>query len=400
MKVLQINCVYKYGSTGKIMYDIHKCLLDKGHESVVVYGRGEKVNEEGVYKSSTELEGKIHSVFSRLFGVDFGYSPIATTNLIKIIKKEKPDIVHLQCMNGHFVNLYRLLDFLKSKKINTVLSLHAELMHTAGCAHAYDCEKWKTECYDCPQIKGDISKYFRDDAKHCFELMKNAYSNFNNLVVVGVSEWVTERAKQSAIFDSVKFKAIKNGIETDIFRPRDVSGLRKKMNIPEDKKILLHISPNISEKLKGINRVVELANRMNDYQFIVVGNNSNKISFPENVIILPHTYNQDELAEYYSLADCFLMTSSRETCPTVCLEAVACGCNVVGFDVGGVPETIPQEMGEVVEPFDMDSYEKAVRKWAGIKTPEEYINKLHFDLSREEMTRKYIEVYENLLNLS
>ena len=66
MKVLQVNCVYKLGSTGKIMYDIHKCLLDKGHESVVVYGRGEKVNEPGVYKSSTELEGKIHSAFSRM----------------------------------------------------------------------------------------------------------------------------------------------------------------------------------------------------------------------------------------------------------------------------------------------------------------------------------------------
>ena len=71
MKVLQINCVYKRGSTGKIMYDIHNCLLEKGYESVVVYGRGAKTHDAGVYKSSTELEGKMHSVFSRLFGVDF-----------------------------------------------------------------------------------------------------------------------------------------------------------------------------------------------------------------------------------------------------------------------------------------------------------------------------------------
>ena len=103
--------------------------------------------------------------------------------------------------------------------------------------------------------------------------------------------------------------------------------------------------------------------------------------------------------KFYSLADCFLMTSSRETCPTVCIESVTCGCNVVGFNVGGVPETIPQGMGEVVEPFDMDAYEKVVRKWADIKASEEYINKLHFDWAREEMTRKYIEVYKRLLNL-
>ena len=399
MKVLQINCVYKVGSTGKIMYDIHKCLLEKGYESVVVYGRGKKVDDVGVYKNSTELEGKVHSAFSRLFGVDFGYSPIATANLIRIIKKEKPDIVHLQCMNGHFVNLYRLLNFLKLNKINTVLSLHAELMHTAGCAHAYDCEKWKTQCCDCSQIKGHISKYFRDDAKHCFDLMKNACKDFENLTIVGVSEWVTNRAKQSAIYDSAEFTSIKNGIETDVFKPRDASALRKELNISKDKKILLHVSPKITDNLKGINRVIELANRMKDYQFIVVGDGSNKIEFPQNVITIPHTYNQKVLAEFYSLADCFLMTSSRETCPTVCIEAVTCGCNVVGFNVGGVIETIPQGMGEVVEPFDMDAYEKAVRKWADIKASEEYINKLHFDWAREEMTRKYIEVYKRLLNL-
>ena len=68
MKVLQVNCVYKVGSTGKIMYDIHKDLQITGYESAVVYGRGKKVVEPNVYKNSTELEGKIHSVFSRLFG--------------------------------------------------------------------------------------------------------------------------------------------------------------------------------------------------------------------------------------------------------------------------------------------------------------------------------------------
>ena len=52
------------------------------------------------------------------------------------------------------------LDYLKKNKIKTVISLHAELMHTAGCDHAYDCEKWKTQCCDCPRIKGYISKYF------------------------------------------------------------------------------------------------------------------------------------------------------------------------------------------------------------------------------------------------
>ena len=395
MKILQINCVYKIGSTGKIMNDIHQCLLKNGHESVVVYGRGKKINEPGVYKNSTELEGKIHSVFSRLFGVDFGYSPIATANIIRIIKKEKPDIVHLHCLNGHFVNVYRLIEFLKNSKIKTVLSLHAEIMHTAGCDHAHDCEKWKTQCCDCPRIKGYISKYFRDDAKHCYELMRSACKDFQNLTVVGVSEWITKRASQSPIFASAKFKTATNGIDIKTFNPSYSGDLRAKLNIPEDKKIILHVTPNFKSELKGGHYVIELANRMKDYQFIVVGGNSDTVPVPENVKTILHTNDQKELAEYYSMANCLVMTSSRETYPTVCLEATACGCNVVGFDVGGVPETIPVEMGETVTPFDMDAFEKAVRKWSQIKASDDYIKNVNSSLSRDKMTRKYLEVYKN-----
>ncbi len=397
MKVLQVNCVYQRGSTGKITYDIHNCLRAKGYESVVVYGRGAKVRDAGVYKSSTELEGKIHSVFSRLFGVDFGYSPLATANLFRIIKKEKPDIVHLQCLNGHFVNVYRLLTFLKKKKIKTVLSLHAEIMHTAGCQHAMACEKWKNECFGCTEIQGHISKYFRDDARHCYKLMKKACANFDNLTVVGVSEWITERAKPSPIFETARFETVINGIETDVFTPRDIMAAREKLNLPQNKKIILHVTPNVHDKEKGIQHVVDLAKRMPDYLFVVVGGTPKIQHLPENMVFIPVTYNQDKLAEYYSAADCFAMTSSRETCPTVCLEAAACGCTVVGFDTGGVKETIPEGMGEVVLPFDIDAFEQAVKKWSGIQAPQEIVQRLHSELSRECMTNKYIGIYKGLL---
>ena len=39
MKILHVNVVYAVGSTGKIVYDIHKSLIDKGYESIVLYGR-------------------------------------------------------------------------------------------------------------------------------------------------------------------------------------------------------------------------------------------------------------------------------------------------------------------------------------------------------------------------
>ena len=47
-KVLQINSVYDYGSTGKITADIHRLLPQYGVDSVVCYGRRDKTEDSNV----------------------------------------------------------------------------------------------------------------------------------------------------------------------------------------------------------------------------------------------------------------------------------------------------------------------------------------------------------------
>ena len=115
MKVLQINSVYGKGSTGKITQDLHRALQDRGIDSVVCYGRGGKVREPGVYKTCGELYSKCNNLLSRFTGIMYGGCFFSTNRLIRIIQKEKPDVVHLQCINGYFVNIYRLVIWLKKR---------------------------------------------------------------------------------------------------------------------------------------------------------------------------------------------------------------------------------------------------------------------------------------------
>lgn len=393
MKIMQINSVYGYGSTGKIVADIHTELIEKGYESVVCYGRRKMPRQEKVYKVSTELEGKIHSVLSRLSGVDFGYSFFSTARLLRIIEKEKPDVVHMHCLNGHYVNAYRLVEHLKQKKLTTVLTLHAEIMHTAGCEHAMDCQKWQTECHDCSRITGMVSGCFRDDAKHCFHKMKKAFAGFKDLTVVGVSDWLTQRAMRSPIFDGCNFATIHNGINTAVFSRQDGMQLKKRLGIPEDKRVVLHVTPNFNHPIKGGKYVIEIARRLPEMQFVIVGFNSNLPDLPHNVMAISRTQDQHELAQYYSMADCMICTSLRESLPTVCLEAVSCGCKVVGFRTGGVPETIPQGMGEVVECYDITAMAQAVRKWVDVPVDRELVRKINHENDRKRMLERYIDIY-------
>ena len=144
MKVLQVNCVYDNGSTGKLVAVIHRGLMERGIQSVVCYGRGSKTSEFGVYKICSEFYSKFNNLLSRLSGIRYGGCFFSTNKLISIIKREEPDIVHLHCINGYFVNIYRLISWLKKNHYKTVLTLHAEFMHTGGCTHARECELWRS----------------------------------------------------------------------------------------------------------------------------------------------------------------------------------------------------------------------------------------------------------------
>ena len=85
MKILQVNCVYKKGSTGKIVFDIHSELVKRGIESVVCYGRGDKITEPNVYKTCGEIYSKMNNLWSRFTGLMYGGCGISTNKLIKII---------------------------------------------------------------------------------------------------------------------------------------------------------------------------------------------------------------------------------------------------------------------------------------------------------------------------
>ena len=116
MNILQINCVYGGGSTGGITRDLHRFFLARGHRSAVLYGRGPKSREPFVTQVCPAWYAKIHGLGARLTGLAYGGCNRSTRVLTEYIDRIAPDVVHLQCINGHFCSLYGLLEFLKRKK--------------------------------------------------------------------------------------------------------------------------------------------------------------------------------------------------------------------------------------------------------------------------------------------
>jgi len=75
----------------------------------------------------------------------------------------------------------------------------------------------------------------------------------------------------------------------------------------------------------------------------------------------------EEVRKFYLRSDLVIIPSKWETFSYVCLEAQACGCPVVAFNVPGPADIIQNQSGDLIMPKDLTSFEKSIWKYYKIK---------------------------------
>ncbi|EKO3599086.1 glycosyltransferase [Vibrio metschnikovii] len=395
MKVLLIDVNYQHSSTGKIVHDLAHELINSGHQSRVLFGRGERIDNNIATRIASTWEVYFHALMTRLTGLVGVFSYFATKKVISEIKKFQPDVVHLHELHGYYLNYSEIIHFLKESNIPVVWTFHCEFAYTGKCGYAYDCEKWKTECSSCPQIKEYPTSLHFDFTRHMFNKKKSDFSGFRLLTIVTPSSWLAQRVKQSFLSQH-DVRVIHNGIDTDtVFYPRF-------LDKDDNQKVVLAVAPDIMSERKGGEWVLELAQRFDQsVKFILVGVVGSVPDLPKNVVVIERTTNQDELANYYSQADLFLICSKRENFPTTCLEAISCGTPVVGFDEGGTAETAPGNLGYFVPFGDLDALELVINDYFfGHSLIDESLCRPYAEshYSKQAMCKAYLDLYSQVLN--
>ena len=396
MRVLLIDVVCKYGSTGKIVYDVYNDVNARGDEAAICYGRGPKIKEKNIYKFGLNFETFLHAFLTRFTGYTGCFSYFSTRRLIRFIKKFKPDVVHIHELHAYFVNVKQLLNYLKKANIKVVHTLHCTFSYTGKCGHHFECEKWKECCGKCPRLKEYVSTMFFDHTKKMFLDKKKAFTGFNNMTITCPSNWLANLAKQSFL-GQYPIKVIPNGINTSVFSLKDTTALKEKLTI-KNEKVVLAVAPNLMSPLKGGNWVLKLAEKMKSepVKFIMVGVDNIDFEHGENVMVFKRTNNQDELADFYSLADVFVICSERENFPTTCLEAQCCGAPILGFDVGGVKETSAFDGNRFVEYGDIDGLENVLKEMLAKKIDKNSLSNHAVSIySEKAMSNSYYEIYKN-----
>lgn len=400
-KLLQLNVVFEKGSTGKLVSRIHEYALKSSLNSYVMYGRGNKIQKEKIFKVSTELEAKLHAVLTKISGFQFLFSYFSTRNIIKHIKRIRPDVVHLHCLNGYFVNIYKLLDYLASKNIRTIITLHAEFMYTGGCGHTYGCSQYHNGCVKCPILAEATGSLVFDQTPKQWRLMKESVSRYapGKIRFVAVSNWIERQAKLSGIIRNREISTIYNGVSSDFrFSQSLREEKRRSFGLTDDKKMVMFVTPSFKSPNKGGRFLIELANRLKDEEkilFLIVGYDGKTSDLPSNIVALGHTKNVLDLAGYYNASDSVIVLSQRETFSMVTAEAMSCGSPVVGFRSGGPEEIAMADHSDFVEYGDVLGLSNSLKKMLKrFHSREDIASEAKTIFSDEIMFKRYRRLYE------
>lgn len=394
MKVVQINTTCGIGSTGRICLGISELLSADRIENYILFSSIGNGDPLGI-RCSNDGYIRWQAVKSRILG-NYGFnSQKATRRIISELKRIAPDIVHIHNIHGHDCDLESLFNYCKEAHTKLVWTFHDCWAFTAYCPHftICGCEKWKTECHHCPQYK-DYSLFF-DRSKTLFE-KKRALFNGLDLTIVTPSEWLREIVLQS-FFKDYPVKTIHNGIDTNVFRPAE-NTFREQYKISADKKIVLGVAYDWSYK-KGLDVFVGLSKRLDKekYCIVLVGAGEINGNHPENMIVIPRTGSQREIAEIYTAADVFVNPTREEVLGLVNIEANACGTPVITFDAGGSPECIDEKSGITVPCGDIGAVINSIERVCSGKIfkPEDCVARAAgFD--KNKTYGKYIKLYEEI----
>lgn len=396
--ILQVNSVDKTGGAANVAWNLFDKYNNLGHDSYFVVGNKQSLNNKVFHlprqaaksvwqkiwfypcKKLEPLVGKIpgigklksafqyvawpKSFLDRMWGTEnFNFS--GTKILFEILPK-RPDILHLHNLHSDYFDIRMLPQI--SKLFPTIITLHDAWLLGGHCAHSFDCNKWKTGCGKCPSLSLYPSLK-KDTTQYNWKRKKEIYLN-SSLYIATPCKWLMDRVEQSILNLAAKEKrVIPNGVDLEIFKPKNKNIFRERLKITDDAFIILLVGNSPKSNEWKDYRTFEEAiaklsrqQRKNPIIVLCVGENapSEKINDIE-VKFIPYEKDAKLVANYYQAADLLVHSTKIDTFPNTVLEALACGLPTVATAVGGILEQIRDgETGFLVEKENSDDLAKAI----------------------------------------
>lgn len=188
----------------------------------------------------------------------------------------------------------------------------------------------------------------------------------DQLRIITPSKWLLAQSQQSALFSRYKHKVVRNTIQDNIYQIHSKISCRNILNLPLDKKILFICADKLTDKRKGVNILVEALKMFSpsEIHILLLGNaKMSDCNLPYSLTYLGYLHDDISLSLAYNAASVTIIPSIEDNLPNVALESLFCGCPVVGFKSGGLPEIVTNnKTGYIADEFSPQSLFRAISK--------------------------------------
>ena len=347
----------------------------------------------------------LHFSRNHLFEIDLANSG---ADITKLREFKEADIIHLSWINQGMLSLNSIKKILCSGK-PVVWTMHDLWPASSICHYAHGCYRYENGCGNCPLLPGRGKS---NDLSSKVWKRKKAIYNHGNMWFVTCSQWLARQAKRSGLLNGLSVTSIPNPIDTHVFEPQDKQVARQRLQLPEDKRLILFVSQRVTDQRKGMDYFIEAIEKMvvehpeikENTGIAILGGHAEELEGKLALPVYPIGYvsDQQRIRDVYNAADVFVLPSLEDNLPNTIMEAMACGVPCVGFKVGGIPEMIDhRKNGYVAAERNAEDLAKGMH-WVLDEADytalsEAAVGKVLRCYSQRSVAMQYLEVYNEAL---
>ena len=216
---------------------------------------------------------------------------------------------------------------------------------------------------------------------------KKVFKSYFEIFLAKVLQLAVDKiiVKSQNLYDYIylkkKTEIIPNGVNFDKFKPRDKVEIRRKLSLPNDKKLVMFLGhPTYPRKNFALLEEAFNLEKNRDWE-----------------IVNPYPTEPQNVPFYLNAGDVLVLTSYQEGSPNVIKEAMASNCPIVATDVGDVKEIIQNTQGCYLVDYDPEDVANKVRLALEFGKPTTGRQDIgHLEINK--VAKKIISIYKSTLN--
>lgn len=349
---------------------LHRALVSSGVKSGVLaaYGSVDLGGAKGIRDGRPAILRRVYGAAESVFSIP-GVLNVADIRNASFAMGGRGGIVHLHVT--HVAQFgWPMLSWLAFRH-PVVWTLHDFWPLTGNCICPLDCQKWRSECFKCPQL--DVYPRLSRDTTRFLHRRKRSLIRQMRPVFVAPSEWMRAQTSEPVRALGADIECIPHGIDCDDFAPRDREAARRALDLPPGQRVFLCLNSRWDDPRKGDVRILKdiaaaMESRTTGACIVLLGASLDTAQFDTahvRFVRFPLAETDARMAEFYGAVDACFSLSRAETFGLGAAESHACGRAVVALKASGLDELLKDPLyGVSVEPGAWGDFVDALFSYA------------------------------------